>query len=90
MKYTQEQIATVKAELKKVNSGKMTNQLAKDAHQAICNAYTFNWQTKDHSVNENASEFKMTKANDILDFALTNGIDELVFGEGRAIIRRNN
>lgn len=88
MNYTQEQIANVKAELKSINSGKMANQFAKDAHQAICNAYTFNWQTKEHSINESANEFKMTKANDILNFALANGVDGLVFGEGRAIIQR--
>jgi len=88
MQYTQEQIAQVKAELKNVNGGKMTKQLVKDAHQTICNAYRHNWGTKTHSVNPNASEFKMQKANDIIDYVLAHGASKLASGAGRSIVRR--
>lgn len=70
------------------NASKRAAWYAKTAHQAIFNAYGKDWKTGKFFVRENASEFKMTKANDILNAIEANGTDYVVNGAGRVIVER--
>ena len=90
MKYTQEQLNRVIGDLDGFNgrnSSKATAQFAKDARQAICDAYGRNWQTKVWSQRENVTEKKLAQAGRIMDYALENGVQKLVNGDGRWIVQ---
>ncbi len=92
MKYTQEQLSKIVDELSEVKRSQRatsrSHMFAKDAHQAIVNVYNRNWETKVWSERENVSEAKVQKANDLMDAALNNGVDHVVYGAGRVIVQR--